>query len=120
MGQILKETERNPGGRPAKTSTHRELVLPPAVADLGLSKKESSRAQLLADLPDELSKREMRDRARKGRAAGGDATPEQIKERLSAAAADKRSTKPKQDSRKAAAKAAGGLCDPLPAGPGGT
>lgn len=53
-----------------------------------------------------LTREQLRERAKKGRARGGDATPEQIaarKERLSATVADKRS---KKDSRKTVAKAA--------------
>jgi N6-adenosine-specific RNA methylase IME4 len=53
MGGMLKETERNTGGRPSKTRTQGEQVLPPTTDDLGLTRKESSRAQMLHDLPDE-------------------------------------------------------------------
>jgi len=42
VGGMLRGTERDSGGRPAKTSTQREPVSsPPTLADLGLSKKAS-------------------------------------------------------------------------------
>lgn len=59
MGQMLKETKRAKGtrgaGRPKKGSTHREPPkdTEPTLYELGISKKESSRAQELAALPDE-------------------------------------------------------------------
>jgi len=53
MGEMLQETERAKGGRPTETSSSVEPVLEPTLAELGLTKKESSRAQLLANIPDE-------------------------------------------------------------------
>jgi len=59
MGELLKETERAKGtagmGRPTKGSTHKEPPKDdtPTLAALGVSKKESARAQMLADIPDE-------------------------------------------------------------------
>ena len=47
---------------------------------------------------------ERRERARKGRVAGGKATPEQEADRLSAETTDKRSDNPKQDTRMAVAQ----------------
>ena len=52
MGEMLKSTERAKGGQPHQknpTSNHREPV-EPTLADLGISKKESSKAQMLAEL----------------------------------------------------------------------
>ena len=54
MGQMLKETERNVGAKGSiVTGNHREPVkdTTPTLADLGLTKKESSKAQALADIP---------------------------------------------------------------------
>ena len=56
MGQMLKETERASGGQPYQsTSTPRVPVesTPPTIADLGLTKNESAKAQKLADIPQE-------------------------------------------------------------------
>jgi N6-adenosine-specific RNA methylase IME4 len=50
LGEMLRETERDKGGRPPKTSIQGEPVLP-RLSDLGISKKESSRAQQIAELP---------------------------------------------------------------------
>jgi len=54
MGEMLRDTERNKGAKGSiVTSTHREPVKDntPTLAALGVSKKESSRAQALAALP---------------------------------------------------------------------
>lgn len=55
MGEMLRETERAPAGRPAKKIG--DGVLPiseaPTLAELGLTKRESSEAQLLASAPKE-------------------------------------------------------------------
>lgn len=57
MGELLKSTERNKGanGILSITSTKRVPVMDdtPTLADLGITKKESSAAQFLAGLPDE-------------------------------------------------------------------
>jgi N6-adenosine-specific RNA methylase IME4 len=56
MGEILRETERNNGGD-AKRKTLGTITvpseIPPTLAELGLTKKESSSAQFLASLPEE-------------------------------------------------------------------
>ena len=57
MGQMLKETERakgamgNPGGRGAKLVRSQDVTAQPTLLTLGLSKRESSEAQMLAELP---------------------------------------------------------------------
>ena len=52
MGEMLKETERAEGGRPSKTSHHTLPVSDsPTLSDLGLTRKESARAQTLASVP---------------------------------------------------------------------
>ena len=55
MGQMLKETERAPAGRPKLIGT---TVVPineyPTLKELGLTKKDSARAQKLADLDEEI------------------------------------------------------------------
>jgi hypothetical protein len=52
MGKMLLVTERADGGRPKKTGN---VVLPvsstPTLSDLGVTKRESSQAQVLASIP---------------------------------------------------------------------
>ncbi len=48
---MLAATDRHPGGRPSETRTIREQVLPPALSALGVTRKEASRAEMLAGLP---------------------------------------------------------------------
>lgn len=46
LGRMLKDSERNCGGRPPETCTTQEQVIsPPTLAELGLTKKESMVAQ---------------------------------------------------------------------------
>ena len=47
LGQLLKEAEKNEGGRPSKTPTPKEGVL----SDLGISHKQSSTFQQIASIP---------------------------------------------------------------------
>jgi hypothetical protein len=54
IGELLRETERHPPGPDKQDRSPAVTDLPPTLADLGLSKKESSEAQLLAELPDEV------------------------------------------------------------------
>ena len=53
IGEMLKATERAKAGRPSKNkiSTPKEPISAPTLSELGLTKKESSRAQVLAVLP---------------------------------------------------------------------
>jgi len=57
MGQMLKETERakgamgNPGGRGAKLVRSQDVTAQPTLLTLGLTKRESAEAQMLAELP---------------------------------------------------------------------
>jgi len=56
MGQMLRETERNKGAKPGKTGNKALPLLDdtaPTLAELGLTKRESAEAQLLAELPAE-------------------------------------------------------------------
>lgn len=53
LGEQLKETDRNEGGRPEKTGTKSVPVSAPTLKELGIDKKTSSMAQRLADLPRE-------------------------------------------------------------------
>jgi len=52
MGEMLAQTPRAEGGRPAKTSNAQVLVSAPTLSDLGLTKRESAEAQKLAALPE--------------------------------------------------------------------
>lgn len=55
MGEMLKGTERHRGaeGIGTRVVPHDDRT-PPTLAELGLTKNESSRAQLLADLPEDV------------------------------------------------------------------
>lgn len=49
LGQMLRETELQKGGRPRKTANRTSAVLPPpSLKELGLTDRESSEAQMLA------------------------------------------------------------------------
>lgn len=67
MGELLAQQPKNEGGRPAKTGNQDEPVSAPTLSDLGISKKESSRAQKLAALPAE----EVTERIALAKADGG-------------------------------------------------
>jgi N6-adenosine-specific RNA methylase IME4 len=55
LGELLKETERNDGGRPSTDNLyHQGTGYPPTLPDLGITRKESSKAQQLASLPTEM------------------------------------------------------------------
>jgi hypothetical protein len=50
MGEFLKETPKNEGGRPTKTcSTWEQVFDPPSYTDLGIDRKEAADAQALAE-----------------------------------------------------------------------
>ena len=51
MGEMLRETDRRPGPGRGKKEYPDGTSLPPTLTELGLSKKESSEAQMLAELP---------------------------------------------------------------------
>jgi hypothetical protein len=127
----LKAWGNDPAGRSLIDGHNRREIceanrIPYAVHDLQFPDEESVRAWILLNqlgrrnltddqravyslkLQEVQSSIEKRERAKAGRAVGGDATPEQIVDRLSAGAADKRSggKRPKKDTRKAAAATA--------------
>lgn len=52
MGEMLLVTERAKGGNPNLTCNRREQVAP-TLPELGISRKESAEAQMLAELPAE-------------------------------------------------------------------
>jgi hypothetical protein len=52
MGEYLREAPKNEGGNPKLTGSRGEPV-EPTLADMGITKKESSRAQRLAVMPEE-------------------------------------------------------------------
>ena len=69
---------------------------------------DDQRAMNGIELQEDLSKLAKSERGKKGRAVGGDATPEEIKKRLSVTATNKRlKPKPKKDTRKAVSKRVG-------------
>ena len=52
-GALLAKTEKSSGGRPLKTGSKKEVVLgPPTLAESGIDKKLSSRAQVFATVPE--------------------------------------------------------------------
>ena len=50
-GELLARTERAPAGRPAANTSERATDSPPTLADMGLTRDESSRYQQLAAMP---------------------------------------------------------------------
>ncbi len=50
-GELLARTERAPAGRPAANMSERATDSPPTLADMGLTRDESSRYQQLAAMP---------------------------------------------------------------------
>ena len=55
MGELLTETERAKGGQPHQKKPTGNVVLPvePTLAELGLTKRDSAKAQMLAALSEE-------------------------------------------------------------------
>lgn len=51
MGEFIKAMPKNKGGRPTETPSPQEKV--PTIAEVGLTHKQSDRAQRLADIPTE-------------------------------------------------------------------
>ena len=57
-GKILKETEKNEGGRPAENPLHDErgyIVQPQTLKELGISEIQSHRWQLEAGIPEDMA-----------------------------------------------------------------
>lgn len=50
-GELLRNTDRAPAGRPAANPSNRATNSPPTLADMGLTRDESSRYQQLAAMP---------------------------------------------------------------------
>ena len=51
MGEMLIKTDRAKGGQPYHSTGTPGVLVEPSLADLNITKKESSRAQVLAELP---------------------------------------------------------------------
>lgn len=98
MGEMLKATERAPAGRPAKEIGDVTLPITPTLADLGVTKRESSEAQLLASLPPDLQEQVI----------SGEKTKQQVKREFKAQTAPEPPASPKPAPIKAT---------PLPPGP---
>ena len=52
-GELLTETEKRNGGHAMKARSHDATEVPPSLADIGLTKDQSSRYQRLAAMPEE-------------------------------------------------------------------
>lgn len=52
-GELLASTERAPAGRPSANTSNRTTDSPPTLAEMGLTRDESSRYQQLAAMPAE-------------------------------------------------------------------
>ena len=52
MGEILAESEKHKGGRPADNRSHDVTGLIPKLADVGIEKTESHRYQQIASVPE--------------------------------------------------------------------
>lgn len=51
-GEMLKKAEKNEGGRPTENPSHDATgFIPPTLTELGISKDQSSRWQLEAEIP---------------------------------------------------------------------
>lgn len=53
MGQMLRQTDRADGGDAQRTRLHGDTESPPTLAELGLTKRESVEAVMLAEISDE-------------------------------------------------------------------
>jgi hypothetical protein len=53
MGEMLKQTKKNKGGRPEETGIYPDTGLPPTLEEIGISKVQSSRWQAMAAVPAE-------------------------------------------------------------------
>jgi hypothetical protein len=68
MGEMLRASEKNGGGRPTKTGSQQEPVsAPPTLAEVGIAKKESMQAQALAKVKE--SNPELYEKVRTGKAS---------------------------------------------------
>jgi hypothetical protein len=52
-GELLASADKNSGGRPIENRSHDRTSFAPTLAQMGLTKNESSRYQQLAEMPDE-------------------------------------------------------------------
>ncbi|NBR67850.1 MAG: hypothetical protein EBT79_11380, partial [Actinobacteria bacterium] len=52
IGELLATMERNQGGRPMETRDNMSRVFVPTLSDLGLDRKEASRCQRIAEIPE--------------------------------------------------------------------
>ena len=50
-GEMISQTERNRGGRPAENQSSQTTGLPPTLAELGITRDQSSTWQMLARIP---------------------------------------------------------------------
>jgi hypothetical protein len=73
-GEMLAEMEKHDGGRPTKTGSSVRPVSKPKLADLGVSKTQSSRWQKLAQLPKEEQEAKIKQATQKAEAAVEPAT----------------------------------------------
>ena len=53
MGEMLKKTERARGGNPNLPTGNKVLPVEPTLSELGLTKRESAEAKILASIPRE-------------------------------------------------------------------
>jgi hypothetical protein len=67
-GQLIKEMEKNNGGRPGRNGKTGPIAGPviPSLADLGITKNESSRAQAIAAIPKEKLDRAIAEKKKAG------------------------------------------------------
>jgi len=53
-GEMLAETEKNPGGRPSRNQSHHATSFSPKLSDIGITKSDSSRWQSIASIPERI------------------------------------------------------------------
>lgn len=66
-GELLEEMEKNEGGRPTETSDIVSPVSPPTLAELGITRKQSSRLQAIASIPEEVFDQHVEETKAKGK-----------------------------------------------------
>lgn len=106
LGFMLAETPRNAGGRPSETRSNKEQVLPPALEEMGIDRKLSSRAQKLASISERAIEARLSSWRERVEREGGRITTDLMRD------GDKRERRAEREARLGAGQAAGNLALP--------